>query len=85
MQMEHSDADVFLKATLARIEPNLEEIALTAGTSLGAAAARGFTDMAITGSDTSETVFLTTKTLRSFCQSRRKMEHKKVAGRSTIV
>lgn len=59
--MEHSDADVFLKATLARIEPNLEEIALTAGTSLGAAAARGFTDMAITGSDTSETVFLTTK------------------------
>jgi hypothetical protein len=59
--MEHSDANVFLKATLARVEPNLEEIALTAGTSLGAAAARGFTDMAITGSDTSETMFLTTK------------------------
>ena len=51
----------FLELTLSRLEAPLEDVALAAGTSIDAAAARGATHIAISGSDKAVTVFLTSK------------------------
>ncbi|MAU93443.1 MAG: hypothetical protein CMJ93_04475 [Planctomycetes bacterium] len=52
---------LYLRADFTRIEPDLESAALTSSTSLGAASARGDSDIAITGAPLCETEFLTSK------------------------
>lgn len=54
----------FLEVTLSRVEAPLEDAALAGGVSLDAAAARGATHLAVSGSTTATTTFLTSKPQR---------------------